>query len=161
MYAALYGRLDKVKTLFREGADVNAQNKYGVAALLTVIRSRHIKMEKLLLENGTDVTAKRKKSNSGWASTMCTSYYGDIKMTELLIENDGVYTISMRKITKERLLFFMQMNRDTLKLYRFLRTPLPRLITGQSWSVKMGIISLDQIESILRDQQLNKKHLCF
>ena len=89
-----------MKTLFREGADVNAQNNYGVTALLTMIRSRHIKMEKLLLKNGTDVTAKRKKSNSGWASTMCASYYGDIKMMELLLENDGVYTTPNEKDNK-------------------------------------------------------------
>ncbi|UYV76398.1 hypothetical protein LAZ67_14000288 [Cordylochernes scorpioides] len=55
-YAADYGQAEVVNYLIEKGADVNAQDKYGITALLAAIWEGHTKCVKLMIEKGAKKT---------------------------------------------------------------------------------------------------------
>ncbi len=55
------GDVAEVKSLIEAGADVNAQNKEGVTALMTASATGHTDIAKLLIEEGADVTIQSKE----------------------------------------------------------------------------------------------------
>ena len=58
MRAALAGEIEIVKTLLRDGADVNARNHEGRTALMFAIINFHTATVNVLLRFGADVNAQ-------------------------------------------------------------------------------------------------------
>ncbi|KAF6031868.1 hypothetical protein EB796_009770 [Bugula neritina] len=53
-FAADYGQLEVLEYLISQGADINAEDKYGITPLLSAIYEGHEKCVALLLEKGAD-----------------------------------------------------------------------------------------------------------
>ncbi len=52
------GHLDIVKSLIKQGADINSENAGGYTALMKSSSSGHLGIVKYLIENGADIEAK-------------------------------------------------------------------------------------------------------
>ena len=74
---------DEVKRLIEAGADVNAQSKKGVTALMLASLMGHPEVAKLLIEAGADVNEKEKL---GVTALMLTSGQGHPDVAKLLIK---------------------------------------------------------------------------
>ena len=75
------GELDEVKTLIKNGADVNAKNEGGWTALMMASENGHNEVVKILIENKADVNIQ---DSDGWTALMMASEY---------INNDVVKTL--------------------------------------------------------------------
>jgi ankyrin repeat protein len=62
--AAFEGNIDKVQTLLEEGANINAKDEDGFAALHYATLEGHPDIVEILLENGADVNAKTKNGRT-------------------------------------------------------------------------------------------------
>jgi ankyrin repeat protein len=93
--AAYDGEITKVKKLYDEGADINAESKsnYGHTALTTSANSGKIEVVEFLLKKGVDVNQKNGMKSSALSSALTG---GKVEMVKLLIskganvnESDG------------------------------------------------------------------------
>ena len=62
--AARKGNVEIVKMLLKEGADVNARDKYGRTALYVAAWRGHVEIVKMLLKEGADVNAADNDGNT-------------------------------------------------------------------------------------------------
>ena len=81
--AAQSGEADVIKELIKEGANVNAVNKYGWTVLMQAAYFGKVDAAKTLIEAGADVNAK---SNDGWTALMEAAHNGNVEMVKILIE---------------------------------------------------------------------------
>lgn len=71
--AADFGRLERVQSLLREGANVNLQDNNGNTPLIIATAFGHLEIVKALLLNGADVT---KTNNTGFTALQLGAYRG-------------------------------------------------------------------------------------
>jgi uncharacterized protein len=76
------GRLEDVRNLLKQGADVNARTGKGATALMWACFFGRMDVVKLLLKNGADVNAKDAR---GWTALMTTAEQGHPAVMKLLI----------------------------------------------------------------------------
>ena len=77
------GNIKTVENYIQNGADVNAQDKYGNTPLIHAIGNKQYKLAKLLIEKGADVDTQDKH---GYTPLIWGIYYEQPKITKLLIE---------------------------------------------------------------------------
>jgi ankyrin repeat protein len=82
--ASKKGDVEKVKKLLKEGADVNAKDKYDMTPLHSAARNGHIEVVKLLIEKGAYVNANDK---NGWTPLHFAAFSGHIEVVMLLLEH--------------------------------------------------------------------------
>lgn len=82
MRAALAGEIEIVKTLLREGADVNARNHEGRTALMFAIINFHTATVSELLRFGADVNAQ---ADDGCTPLILAAFNGDAEVAEALL----------------------------------------------------------------------------
>ena len=63
-YATRYNRIDVVKLLLHEGADVNKQNDYKNTPLHLAARDNYTEVARLLIQNGADVNIRNYLNNT-------------------------------------------------------------------------------------------------
>jgi Ankyrin repeats (3 copies) len=80
--AARRGDMKQIAHLLATGADVNAQNKWGLTPLMAAAHGGHIEIGKLLMEKGADVNARQ---NGGWTALMCAAVRGQADAVSLLL----------------------------------------------------------------------------
>ena len=101
--AAYEGDLAKVKKLYDEGADINAESKanYDTTALVTAANSGKIEVVKFLLDKGVDVNQKTSGKSTALSSALLG---GHVDMVKLLIEKkadvnyDGGYGTPLKRV---------------------------------------------------------------
>ena len=81
--AAIQGRFEEVKRLLDEGADVNAEDDFGVTSLMQASQKGSVTLVQILLDRGADVTAKDRKGNT---AMILASKRGHYKVVNLLEE---------------------------------------------------------------------------
>jgi uncharacterized protein len=80
--AARKGDMKQIQDLLGKGADVNAQNKWGLTPLMAAAHGGYIVPEKLLLEKGADVNATQ---HGGWTALMVAAVKGHVDVVNLLL----------------------------------------------------------------------------
>lgn len=75
IFLPLPGRVDTVKFLIENGADVNAKDKRGETPLMFASAFDRCRVLKLLIDNGADVNAKDK---GGWSALIYGAYNGNL-----------------------------------------------------------------------------------
>jgi hypothetical protein len=80
--AARRGEMKQIRHLLATGADVNAQNKWGLTPLMAAAHGGHIEIGRLLMEKGADVNARQ---NGGWTALMCAAVRGQVDAVRLLL----------------------------------------------------------------------------
>ncbi len=101
--AAYEGDLVKVKKLYDEGADINAESKanYDTTALVTAANSGRIEVVKFLLDKGVDVNQKTSGKSTALSGAILG---GHVDMVKLLIEKkadvnfDGGYGTPLKRV---------------------------------------------------------------
>jgi len=81
--AAEKGDTEMVKRAISNGADVNANDKYGVTPLMVAVLKGHTEVARLLIEKGADVNARNK---DGVTSLMLASMKGHGEIAKMLAE---------------------------------------------------------------------------
>jgi ankyrin repeat protein len=81
--AALYGNLKGVRTLLNSGANVNARNQHGFAALHWAAMNGHLAMVRLLLDGGANINAR---DGDGWTTLIYAARLGHLAMVRLLLD---------------------------------------------------------------------------
>jgi len=76
--------IDKVRSALVYGADANARNSAGDAALFYAVLSGNKDIVRLLLDRGADINAK---NNEGWTALMTATTSGNIEMVKYLLDN--------------------------------------------------------------------------
>jgi uncharacterized protein len=80
--AARKGDMKQIQDLLGKGADVNAQNKWGLTPLMAAAHGGHIVAGKLLLEKGADINAMQ---HGGWTALMVAAVKGHVDVVNLLL----------------------------------------------------------------------------
>jgi Ankyrin repeats (3 copies) len=80
--AARRGDMKQIAHLLATGADVNAQNKWGLTPLMAAAHGGHLEIGELLMEMGADVNARQ---NGGWTALMCAAVRGQVDAVRLLL----------------------------------------------------------------------------
>jgi len=70
MYAVANGRRELVEILLKSGANVNAQDKWGITALMYAVLEGRRELAELLLSRGADIHVRAKK---GLTALMCAT----------------------------------------------------------------------------------------
>lgn len=83
MRAALDGETEIVKSLLRDGADVNAQNHEGRTALMFAIVNFHTATAKTLLRFGADANAQ---CANGCTPLILAAFNADVEIAEALLK---------------------------------------------------------------------------
>jgi ankyrin repeat protein len=81
--AARRGDMRQIEHLLTTGADVNAQNKWGLTPLMAAAHGGHIVAGKLLLEKGADVNTTQ---HGGWTALMVAAVKGHLDVVNLLLK---------------------------------------------------------------------------
>ncbi len=74
--------LEEIKTLLDNGADVNAQNKRGLTALMLAVYLGKTDYVKFLVDTGADINAQ---NNIGWTALMMAAKKGDVASVKILL----------------------------------------------------------------------------
>lgn len=82
MRASLIGDINAVKSLLKEGADVNAKDSDGRTALMDATFAGHADVVTALLEKGADPDAKDK---DGWTALMEAASKGHTELVKILL----------------------------------------------------------------------------
>jgi len=82
IWAAKEGRLEKVKRLLAEGADVNTRSRCAQTALMEAAEAGHLEVVKLLLDNGADINAR---NGFGWTVLMHAVFRNHLEVARLLL----------------------------------------------------------------------------
>lgn len=77
-------KIETVKILIENGADVEAKNESGLTALKIAISSRNEQLIKILLESGANVNSK---NDNNATPIMGASYWGLIRIIEILLKS--------------------------------------------------------------------------
>lgn len=88
--ATTRGEIDKVRLLVREGADVNAKDKFSQTALMYASRVGNIDLVRLLVESGADLNTAAKHNLS---ALMLAVINGHAEVVRILIESGADLTI--------------------------------------------------------------------
>lgn len=64
MQASIEGNLEEVKSLIRNGADINAKDKYGDTALMGASREGNLEVVKFLVQKGANINVKNEDGNT-------------------------------------------------------------------------------------------------
>lgn len=80
--AARKGDLKQIEHFLAIGADVNAQNKWGLTPLMAAAHGGHIVAGKLLLEKGADVNVTQ---HGGWTALMVAAVKGHVDIVNLVL----------------------------------------------------------------------------
>ena len=83
--AAIHGRLDVVKLLIQNGANVNTAQKGKATPLQLAVISGHIEIAKVLIQNGADVDAVNYYAFGTVLQT--AAWHGHIEMVTMLLQN--------------------------------------------------------------------------
>ena len=78
------GKTENVTMLLEKGADVNAEDDYGITALMCASENGHTEIVSMLLEKGADVHAK---DNDGTTALMFAHQEGYTDIVRMLIQN--------------------------------------------------------------------------
>ena len=81
-WASYFGKLSRVETLIKWGADVNKASIDGLTPLIAASAGGHADIARALLAAGADVNAA---SIGGWTALMCATYYGRIEIVRDLL----------------------------------------------------------------------------
>jgi ankyrin repeat protein len=85
--AAEKGNLVQVKTLLKEGAEINAKGVHGETPLMLAARKGHLDMVNFLLGAGADVHARNKKHPWQWTTALTSAADGGhAEIFQLLLE---------------------------------------------------------------------------
>lgn len=78
---------DRIKELFKAGANLNAYDKYGITALMYAAESNYIKTVRTLISLGADVNFRNSKNTQ--TALMQAAWDNHIKITKLLLDHDA------------------------------------------------------------------------
>jgi len=81
-WAIYFGKLSRVETLIKWGADVNKEYSYGSTPLMSASANGHADVARALLIAGADVNAA---NNRGWTALMCASCSGHVEIARNLL----------------------------------------------------------------------------
>lgn len=82
--AADQGNVGSVKTVIREGTDINERDRGGRTALMFSVNSGNKELVKLLIEKGADVNAK---DNHGGTALIWAAGMDNLEIVRLLLEH--------------------------------------------------------------------------
>lgn len=122
--AAVGGRVDEVKCLLDQSANINAKDKEGTTALVRASQLGHIEVVTLLLARGADVEAADKR---GWTALVWAIQFGHSELVRLfLAEGANVNTKDERGWTP--LTIASQESNLRMRLAERVLTPVHRFI---------------------------------
>jgi len=78
---------DRIKELFKAGANLSAYDKYGITALMYAAESNYIKTVRTLISLGADVNFRNSKNTQ--TALMQAAWNNHIKITKLLLDHDA------------------------------------------------------------------------
>jgi len=79
--AAAKGEVQRVQTLLKQGADINAQDQQGRTALLVATRGNHIEVARVLIQNGADVNIQDNIQDNPYLYAAAAGYLEILQMT--------------------------------------------------------------------------------
>ena len=83
-FSFFQGYTNLVRYLVSQGANVNAQTKFDeYTALIFAAYYGHFDVEKILIQNGADVS---RTNSNGYSALILSANYGDAEIVKLLIE---------------------------------------------------------------------------
>lgn len=91
--AVATGNTVKVRTILRQGIDINAPNSEGEPAILVAIKNNDRMMLRLLLENNAELNIKNKK---GYTILMYTFAAQKFEMSKILLSHGGLGDFNYR-----------------------------------------------------------------
>ena len=106
--AAGNGETNAVQTLLNKGADVNAQDEFGLTVLMFAAKSGNTTIVKLLLAKGASVNTKSKLL--GYTALMNAAGFGNVEMVQALLDkgaevnmrnNDGTTALTFANESKK------------------------------------------------------------
>lgn len=121
--ATLDGDLKQVKTLIKQGVDINAKSIMGGTALMAASFDGHLEVVKYLISNGADVNAGR--TNSGVTALMDASANGHLEIVKYLISKgadiNAVVTIETKGVVIDNITALMlASSRGHLEIVQYL-----------------------------------------
>ena len=114
MSASLYGYTEVVDVLLGSGANINLQDKDEWSALMLASRRGHKEVVNLLLDKGAQIDLQENEEGKSAIFVACEEEH--IEVVKLLLEKHPQLTYG---ITKEDLLYRLQVNKDLQKLSSF------------------------------------------
>ncbi|KAE9271703.1 hypothetical protein PR003_g30434 [Phytophthora rubi] len=94
-WAAKNGRIEVVRELIENGADVNVQDDKGTTALMAAAEYDQLEMVKFLIEHGASLTTT---NNSGDTALIIAAEKGPIKVCQFLAEQPGTDVNATNKL---------------------------------------------------------------
>ena len=108
-YAALNGRVDVVKVLLQNGADVNDVDVLEWTALHCAAKKGHVGVVKVLIQNGADVNAVDEEKST---ALHYAARYGHVDVAKVLIQKG----VAVNAVQEEMQRHFNQVRKDMLTL---------------------------------------------
>lgn len=84
MFAVMNNKIETVKFLIENKANINAQNKQGITPLMMAASNRSQEIVELLLKNNVNINMQE---NDGWTALMFASFKGYDEIVDILIKN--------------------------------------------------------------------------